>query len=579
MWWSLEGADTDRERALEFLAEAGAVLASSLDYDTTLSNVAEIAVPYLADWVAVDLLEPDGSLRRIAVAHADPARAAEAAQFRKVPPDASSDSPVARALHEGASRLFATLDADWLDSTQRHDEHRALLESIGFVSEIVVPLVARQRTLGAMSLATAESGRRYGRSQLLVAEQLATRAALAVDNARLHREAREAEQRLRQLVDDLRYSHALLRAQNEASLDGTLVVSLEGEMVQFNQRFVDLWGIPQEVVRTRSNDAALAAVLEQLVDRDGFLARIAEVQSGAPSPVFDELALRDGRVIERYGAPLRDEDGEFYGWAWSFHDATQRIRAAEERNRSAERFERLATTLQQSLLPPHLPTVPGLTLAARYLPAGRGLEVGGDFYDVFPTGRRHWGLVIGDVCGKGAEAAAVTALARYTVRAAAAQSSQPSRVLALLNEVMLREALDERFVTVLYATLTPGDGDARVRVAAGGHPLPLLLRAHRYVGEIGVPGSLVGVLADVSFVDTDACLRRGDALVLVTDGVLEARDAGGQELGVEGLANVLRANAGAPAEQIAAAVESAVRAHQQGALRDDTAVLVVGVDA
>ncbi len=115
----------------------------------------------------------------------------------------------------------------------------------------------------------------------------------------------------------------------------------------------------------------------------------------------------------------------------------------------------IATTLQRSLLPPDLPRIPGAQLAARYRASGEGIELGGDFYDCFATGAGDWALVIGDVCGKGAEAAAITALARYTLRASVLHSRRPSQVLAELNEALLRQGLDYRFCTVLYASVTP----------------------------------------------------------------------------------------------------------------------------
>src|SRR5206468_1822702 len=120
---------------------------------------------------------------------------------------------------------------------------------------------------------------------------------------------------------------------------------------------------------------------------------------------------------------------------------------------------RIARTLQESLLPPMLPELPGLDLAARFRAAGNGLEVGGDFYDLFETGASTWAVAIGDVCGKGSEAAAITALARYTVRAAAMRQDAPSQILSLLNEALLRQRTDRRFCTVLYGRLERnGDG-------------------------------------------------------------------------------------------------------------------------
>ena len=172
--------------------------------------------------------------------------------------------------------------------------------------------------------------------------------------------------------------------------------------------------------------------------------------------------------------------------------------------------------------PPVLPNVPGVELAARYLAAGEGNEVGGDFYDCFPTGDGDWALVIGDVCGKGAEAAAVTALARYTVRASATlHSDRPQVVLEDLNEAIRREGDDSRFCTVLYIALTPRADGVKARVATGGHPLPLLMRADGRVETAGRPGTLLGILPDPEIHTTEIFLAPGDTLVLYTDGVTE----------------------------------------------------------
>ena len=170
--------------------------------------------------------------------------------------------------------------------------------------------------------------------------------------------------------------------------------------------------------------------------------------------------------------PARDE--------WSLVEAlAQRIALAVDGALQYRERAHVAQTLQASLLPAALPDVPGATVAAEYVAAGEGMDVGGDFYDVFALDDGAWILVIGDVLGKGAEAAAVTALARYTVRAVAGRSPSPAATLAALNDEMLRQRNpDRRFVTAVLARFEPrADGGARLVVASGGHPPPLLLRA------------------------------------------------------------------------------------------------------
>jgi PAS domain S-box-containing protein len=235
----------------------------------------------------------------------------------------------------------------------------------------------------------------------------------------------------------------------------------------------------------------------------------------------------------------------------------------------------IARTLQQSLLPAELPDIPGIEAAARFRPTGEGNEVGGDFYDLFETGAHGWTVVMGDVCGKGPDAAAVTALARYTLRAAAMREGPPSRSLRLLNDALLRQRDDRRFCTVAYVYLEPSHGGARVSCAIGGHPLPLLLRSDGNVEAVGAPGTLVGVLPDPKFEDHSVWLDPGDALVLYTDGVIEGRV--GETLDEDRLAQLLTAYAGAGADAIAAGVEDVALNASGGTPRDDIAVLVLRV--
>jgi len=238
----------------------------------------------------------------------------------------------------------------------------------------------------------------------------------------------------------------------------------------------------------------------------------------------------------------------------------------------------IARTLQQSLLPAELPDIPGLETAARFRPTGEGNEVGGDFYDLFKSGGRGWTVVMGDVCGKGPDAAAVTALARYTLRAAAMRERLPSRSLQLLNEALLRQRDDRRFCTVAYAYLERRGDGVQIGFASGGHPLPMLVRPDGSVEEVGEPGTLLGVLPDPRFEDRSLVLAPGEALVFYTDGVIEGRGGDGA-LDERSLAELLGACGGSGADAIAARVEDAAVTGQGGRPRDDIAVLVLRVAA
>jgi PAS domain S-box-containing protein len=415
------------ERAQRFLSDSSALLASSLDPAEVLGRVATLAVPEIADWVAVHMPGESG-IELVALAHRDPERLRRAEELDRVlPTPADAPRGIANVLRTGQSELYPNipqLEPQTDDERERVDHVR----EFQMRSALVVPMTARGRTLGALTLATDLSGRRFDQHDLELAEELARRCATAVDNARL----------------------------------------------------------------------------------------------------FSERAY-------------------------------------------------IARTLQQSLLPIELPDIPGIEAAARFRPIGEGNEVGGDFYDLFESGGRGWTVVVGDVCGKGPDAAAVTALARYTLRAAAMRERLPSRSLGLLNEALLRQRTDRRFCTVAYAYLEPLAEGARVGFASGGHPLPLLLRADGTVEEVGAPGTLLGVVPDPSFEDRSLALAPGDALVFYTDGVIESRASNGHSLDEGRLADVVRDCAGAGADTIAARVEDAALAAQDGNPRDDIAVLVLRV--
>lgn len=178
---------------LRFLAEAGAELGRSLDYEVTLAAVARLAVPDFADWCAVDICEEDGSVRRLAVAHVDPAKVELAHELhRRYPTDSDAPSGLPNVLRTGTAELYGEITDDVLVSLARDEQHLEIARSLGLRAAMIVPLAARGRTLGAVSFVSAESGRRYGPDDLAFAEQFAARAALAVDNARLYRQASAA---------------------------------------------------------------------------------------------------------------------------------------------------------------------------------------------------------------------------------------------------------------------------------------------------------------------------------------------------------------------------------------------------
>jgi len=448
------------QRQMLFQSDASDSLGSSLDYATIAETVARLAVPRLADWCIVYVVQRDGAVHRSAMAHRDPSRSDLARTIEEeFTLNLSSLEGVPKVLRSRHSELVPEATPELMASDVYESERLLeLLRPLGISSWMCVPLVARDRILGAISFVSTESGRRYDRTDLALAEDLARRASTAMDNARL----------------------------------------------------------------------------------------------------FDERS-------------------------------------------------HIARTLQRSLLPPQLPDIAGIEIAARFRPTGEGNEVGGDFYDVFETAEGDWAIVIGDVCGKGADAAALTGLSRHTIRTAAMQERRPSAVLTMLNDAIILQDTG-RFCTATYARLEPfGSRDtarlsddrfqagmlgellraqllpaqwvaphARITVACGGHPLPFVLRRGGPVEVVGTPGTLIGVYPDPEITDVEIFLGPGDAIVFYTDGVSEEPDPsrGGETL----LDVVLRESIDMPAATIAERIEEAAVERQHGSSRDDIAILVVRIE-
>jgi PAS domain S-box-containing protein len=421
------------ERRVAFLARAGEVLGRSLDFETTLRDVASIAVPDLADWCIIDLVEPGGTARRVAVAHEDPDRARRGWELsERYPPALDEPGGLATMLRTRAPNLVDEIDEGMLRAIARDDEHFDALRELDIAAALTAPLVVRGRVLGALTLMFGAARRRPGEAELDLAAQIAARAATAIDNARLHR------------------------------------------------------------------------------DRS-----------------------------------------------------------------------RIARTLQRSLLPPRLPRIAGFEIAACYRAAGEGNEVGGDFYDVFQRTDSSWIVALGDVCGKGAEAAALTALARYTLRAAAISDGAPRALMTSLNEAILRDhdgaAPGDRFMTAITGCLDLDPAHPVLTIGSAGHPPPVLVRADGTGEALDIGGRALGLLPGVEVGSRKVDLRPGDALLLYTDGVLDA-GAPRTPLDVgELVAVACRASRG-PAAEMARAVERAALDRANGAPRDDIAIVVLRRD-
>jgi PAS domain S-box-containing protein len=271
-------------------------------------------------------------------------------------------------------------------------------------------------------------------------------------------------------------------------------------------------------------------------------------------------------------SPQRDDFGERE--VALVKELARRASTAIENARLYAERTYVAETLQQSLLPASLPEVAGFDIAAVYSPAAGGTEVGGDFYDVFETASGAWGVAIADVCGKGVEAAAVTALARHTLRAAALHRDSCAHMLGTVNDALLRNFQGAQFCTMALAVVNTEADRASAKLTLAGHPTPYVIRAGGRVEAVGQAGSLLGVVAAPTLHEVGMVMEPGDTLVLYTDGVIEARTRRGR-LGHEGLLRILEPCAGASAMEVVANIEHGLAARRSGAELDDLALLAM----
>jgi len=296
-----------------------------------------------------------------------------------------------------------------------------------------------------------------------------------------------------------------------------------------------------------------------------------------------DLVACDGRRLPVLvtAQAVHDGDGEMSAVRVVVFDATERrsyerelVRARKQAEAAEARAVELARTLQTILLPVDLEPVPGVDIGAAYRPAGDGSEVGGDFYDLFESGDGRWTLVLGDVCGKGAGAALLTALARFSLRSTARRSRTPRVMLAELHETLLREH-PEQYCTALVLGIDPSsDGRVRTVVTSAGHPLPLRRRRDGTIEEVGRAGGIVGLVDHSRAFDVPVVLEPGELLVAFTDGITEAR-VGSELLGERRVREAIEEAASGSAQEVADHLVDVALAHQGGHARDDIAVVAL----
>jgi phosphoserine phosphatase RsbU/P len=362
---------------------------------------------------------------------------------------------------------------------------------------------------------------------------------------------------------------------------GYLSTTPDGTVVRVNRTFLTWTGLTREELVGVRRFADLLSVGGRIY-HETHLAPMLRLQ-GAVREMALEVVRADGELLPvLLNAVLeRGADGEPVVVRVAVFDATERrlyeqelLRARRSAEEAESRALSLARTLQQTLIPPHPPDIPGLELAAAYRPAGDGAEVGGDFYDVFQRADGDWIVVLGDVSGKGVDAAVVTSLIRYSVRGIAVRVKDPSEVLGELNAILLAHDTP-RFCTLVLLRLVVDGSGWRVDASFGGHPPAVVRRGSGDTEAIGAPGSLVGLFDDARFATSRLELAPGDCLVLYTDGVTEARN-GDAHFGEQRLIDRIEALGSDPA-RLAETLLAEVVDFQHGQPRDDVAMLALRV--
>lgn len=484
-----------------------------------------------------------------------------------------------RSLQEGFARAVAESDGIIWEPDLRQElrllrRKEALLD--GLQGVIGLRIGNDTRELGALLLFTGEEQQPEPELVALL-ERIGQQLSLLTFNLRRGELLQRSQRRLRFITD---LSRALDATQEASSVARSVL-----EM--FVPRIADAAILerpqPRSVERTiliapeaslQPIDGAASAIPQRASGRIRLEPGSPLHALGARHALVASASTRDatlGRLILLSTDEPFDEEEELIA-----KEAARRAADAIEHAQLFTHRSHIARTLQESLLPPSLPRIDGFEIAARYEAAGDGIDSGGDFYDLFATGGSSWAAMIGDVQGKGPGAAAITALARYTLRAAALRARRPSRILTLLNDALYSNEQTDRSCTVAYARIVLGDGGVHAAVCLAGHLQPLLRSPDGSVAPVGAPGRFLGCFPETKLFDVDVDIPRGGSLILYTDGVTDARTRSSDEFGEQRLRALIESMPlDATADAIADQIRTDVLAWQRNELVDDVAILVL----
>ncbi|MEO5837397.1 MAG: SpoIIE family protein phosphatase [Acidimicrobiales bacterium] len=363
---------------------------------------------------------------------------------------------------------------------------------------------------------------------------------------------------------------------------GYLSTAPDGTIIRVNETMLTLTGFRSDELVGRRTFASLLSVGGRIYHETHY-APMLQMQ-GVAHEIALEIVCADGRRLPVLANSIleRAPDGTARVIRTAVFEATDRRRyetelllAKQTAEASEQRARQLAFTLQQTLMPPSLPSIPGLDVAVAFRPAADGHQIGGDFYDVSQIGAGDWLVSVGDVTGKGAGAAVITALARYTIHSAAIQRRSPAQILTNLNAVLLRDTTTDRFCTVTVVRLRQSKSRWTATVCNAGHPPPLLSRRNAPPIALGQTGTLLGVLETPILRDSKIALHPDDMILLYTDGVTEGR-CDSEFFGESRLASAMSSHVGS-AQDLCQSTLTGVLDFQRGHPRDDIVLLAVQI--